>query len=185
VATVAVQQAMYAELLWPALERALADAQAGDGAGLLDLYDAYTRRNADGTWSDLLEAFQVISCNDVDERLTVEEADAFAATLHEVAPRLIPTDLGGDYFCTFFPAPAEPRVAITGAGAGPIVVIGTTGDPATPLLSTEAMAATLEQGVLVVVEANDHGGYLASRCARDLVDRYLVDLDAPADGARC
>jgi pimeloyl-ACP methyl ester carboxylesterase len=185
VGTVAVQQAMYAELLWPALERALADAQAGDGAGLLDLYDAYTRRNEDGTWSDLLEAFQVISCNDVVERQSVEESDAFAATLHEVAPRLIPEGLSGDYFCTFFPVPAAPRVAITGAGAGPIVVIGTTGDPATPLLSTEAMAATLEGGVLVVVEANDHGGYLASRCARDLVDAYLVDLEAPADGSRC
>jgi hypothetical protein len=185
VATVAVQSAMYAELLWPALERALADAQNGDGAGLLDLYDAYTRRNSDGTWSDLLEAFQVISCADTVARQSVEESDAFAATLHDVAPRLIPPGIGGDYFCTFFPEATEPRAAITGAGAGPIVVIGATGDPATPLIGTEAMAATLEGGVLVVVEANDHGGYLASRCARDLVDRYLVDLEPPPDGTRC
>ena len=76
VAVLAVAQAMYTESYWPALERALEDAAAGDGAGLLRLHDAYYQRRADGTYGNLIEAFQAINCADDEERPTVEEADA-------------------------------------------------------------------------------------------------------------
>ena len=38
-----VAEAMYSQTSWPDLEQALADAQDGDGSGLLDLYDQYYR----------------------------------------------------------------------------------------------------------------------------------------------
>ena len=60
---------------------------------------------------------------DTAERLTVEEDDATAPQFNEVAPRFAPGTTGG-YFCTFFPESTDPRVEITGAGAGPIVVCG-------------------------------------------------------------
>ena len=76
-------------------------------------------------------------------------------------------------------------MVITGAGAGPIVVIGTTGDPATPLSSTENMAKALEDGVLVVVVADQHTGYGVNSCVNDAVDQYLTDLVVPQNGLRC
>ena len=185
VATLATYQAMYADTYWPALERALASAQFGDGAGLLELHDGYYRRHRDGTYPNFLEAFQVISCADVAERFTIDEADAQVPALHEAAPTLIPADSTGSYFCTFFPPAGDPRIEITGQGAGPIVVIGTTGDPATPLESTAALAETLEDGRLVVVDADQHLGYGANACINELVNRYLVDLEAPDDGTEC
>jgi pimeloyl-ACP methyl ester carboxylesterase len=185
VATVAVLQAMYSESYWPALERSLAAAQAGDGGGLLALNDAYYRRAADGTYGNELEAFQVISCADTDERPTVDEVDAEAELYHEVAPRLVPEGSAGGYFCTFFPPASHPRVDITGAGAGPIVVIGTTGDPATPFESTVRMSDTLADGRLVIVEADEHTGYGENRCVVDVVNGYLIDLEPPADGTEC
>ena len=103
----------------------------------------------------------------------------------EVAPRLVPEGASGQYFCTFFPAAQDPRIEITGEGAGPIVVIGTTGDPATPLSSTEAMAAALDDGRLVVVEADQHTGYGVNRCVDDLVNDYLINLKAPNSGVEC
>ena len=133
-------QAMYLRELVARLSEALADAQNGDGEGLLALYDAYYQRSEDGTWGNELEAFQSISCMDQSERPTVEQSDADALLINEAAPRVSPNTTG-DYFCTFYPESIDPRVEITGAGAGPIVVIGTTGDPATPLESTRAMAA--------------------------------------------
>ena len=133
VATVATIQAMYTENLWQQLERALADAIDGDGSGLMRLNDQYYQRQPDGTYGNELEAFQTISCADTADRQTVEEADAEAPLYHEVAPLLIPEGSTGSYFCTFFPRALDPRADVTGVGAGPIVVIGTTGDPATPV----------------------------------------------------
>jgi pimeloyl-ACP methyl ester carboxylesterase len=185
VGTNGVVQAMYSEAYWPALERALADAAAGDGAGLLALHDSYFQRQSDGTYGNELEAFQAITCADSDERLSVAEEDALAPEFTAAAPRLAPPGISGSYFCTFFPPALDPRVEITGAGAGPIVVIGTTGDPATPLDSTRRMAEALEDGRLVIVEADQHTGYNVNRCINELVNDYLIDLVAPATGTEC
>ena len=162
----------------------MADAQDGDGEGLLALYDAYYQRSEDGTWGNELEAFQSISCMDQSERPTVEQSDADALLINEAAPRASPNTTG-DYFCTFYPESIDPRVEITGAGAGPIVVIGTTGDPATPLESTRAMAAALEDGRLIIVTADQHTGYGVNDCVSDLVDNYLVDLEVPPAESQC
>ena len=184
VATTAVVQAMYADRYWPALEQALDDAAGGDGAGLLQLSDTYYQRRIDGTYSNLIESFQAISCMDDVERPTVEEADADAEQLVGVATRLFPYTTGS-YSCTFYPPSPDPRVEITGIGAGPIVVIGTTGDPSTPLESSRAMADALEDGRFVIVVANQHTGYGANSCVNELVEDYLVNLVAPADETTC
>jgi len=185
VAVSAVIRAMYSESLWPQMAQALADAQANDGSGLLALYDSYYQRLPDGTYDNSLEAFQVISCADTPERLTVEEEDADAYLYVEAAPRLYGDSEGGSYFCTFFPPSVDPRATITGAGAGPILVVGTTGDPATPLASSRNMAKALEEGVLLVVDADQHTGYDVNDCSTGTVDAYLIDLDVPADGTEC
>jgi pimeloyl-ACP methyl ester carboxylesterase len=181
----AVVQAMYGTAYWDQLEQALADAEDGDGAGLLDLWDSYYQRGFDGTWGNELEAFQSISCMDTDERPTVAEEDEFAAELTEVAPRLAPEGSIGSYFCTFFPPSADPRVDLTAAGAPPILVVGTTGDPATPLKGARVMADTLENGVLLVVDADEHTGYSVNDCSRSTIERYLTDLEVPVDESEC
>lgn len=183
VALQAVAQAMYSDTTWPELSQALADAVQGDGAGLLTLYDSYYQYDGSG-WDNSLEAFQTISCMDTEERLTVEEDDATAPQFNEVAPRFAPGTTGS-YFCTFFPGSSDPRADISGAGAGPIVVCGTTGDSATPLQSTRNMAAALEDGRLIVVDADQHTCFGASACADEIIDNYLVDLEVPPKETDC
>lgn len=185
VATTGVIQAMYSESYWPVLEESLAAAASGDGSGLLEFADSYYQRAPDGTYGNELEAFQAISCADTTERKTVEETDAENELFSEVAPRLVPEGAAGGYFCTFFPPATDPRVDIDAAGAGPIVVIGTTGDPATPFDSTVRMSNRLEDGRLVVVEADRHTGYGVNRCVVEVVNRYLIDLEAPDDETEC
>lgn len=185
VATTGVIQAMYNERSWPALERALADAAAGDGSGLLALRDGYFRRDPqDGSYSDLLESFQAIVCADEPERLDFADADARAQELIGVAPRLFPSTTAS-YTCDFFPPSADPRIEITGERAGPIVVIGTTGDPSTPLDSSAAMADALEEGILVTVEANRHTAYRSGACINDVVHQYLIWLETPPADTVC
>lgn len=178
-ALTAVAYSMYDESLWRQLARALDSARYGDGELLLQLYDSYYQRRDDGMYDNSLEAFQTIVCMDAAERPTVAEEDAAAAEIRSAAPRFSPGTVGS-YFCTFFPETAEPRIDIGTAARLPILVIGTTGDPATPLSSTRAMADALYDGRLVVVEADQHTGYGVNQCSIDVVDRYLLD---PIDGA--
>ena len=183
-ALTAVAQAMYSSSYWDTLARALSDAQDQDGAGLLDLFDDYFRRRPDGSYGNELEAFINILCADDPERMTIEQADANTARFNEAAPRFSPGTVG-DYTCVFWPPALDPRVEITGRGAGPIVVVGTTGDSATPLEGTRNMARVLEDGRLVVVTAEQHTGYISDACAQKLVDTYLVDLEVPAEETDC
>ena len=180
----AVALAMYDSASWPVLSEALSSAEGGDGGGLLFLYDTYFERKSDGTWSNLLEAFEVISCMDSPLRTTIEQDDADTASIATVAPRFAPATVGS-YDCVWLPVPEDPRVPITAAGAGPIVVIGTTGDPATPLDSTIAMADALEDGRLVVVDADRHTGYGVNDCVDDIVHEYLLDLEVPPARTDC
>lgn len=186
VAVTGVAEAMYDDSTWPELADALAAAQKGDGAGLMKLYDEYNFIKADGTYENVIEAFQVISCMDTTERPSVAQSDAEVPAEQAAAPRINKRSVG-DYFCTFFPPPRDPEMTITGAGAGPIVVVGTTGDPATPLAGAQKMADSLEGGRLVTVVGNQHTGYGVNECSTRTVDDYLVDPAGhfPAEGLRC
>jgi hypothetical protein len=65
-------------------------------------------------------------------------------------------------------------------------VIGTTGDPATPYESAEALASQLESGVLLTREGDGHTAYLSGNtCIQRAVDKYLVDGTVPKKGTRC
>ncbi|MFM8554126.1 MAG: alpha/beta hydrolase [Acidimicrobiales bacterium] len=169
----AVAQAMYTSAQWPELEQALADIQQGNGQGILDLYDEYYQRNPDGSYGNELEAFTAISCLDDPGPKTIEETDSYLARFVKVAPRFGEYFVSG-YTCIYWPAKPDPRNAITGEGAGPIVVVGTTGDSATPLASSRKMAETLEDGRLIVVDAQRHTGYGANDCVTGAVDQFLV-----------
>ena len=180
----AVAQAMYSDYYWPQLSEALNAAQLGDGKGILQLYDDYYQRKADGTYGNELESFLAISCLDDPGATSTEEVDSHIEEFIAAAPRL-----GGNfaygYSCALWPVKQASKVTITGKGAGPIVVVGTTGDPATPLDSTRKMALGLEQGILIVVDANQHTGYGANNCVVKAVDDYLIKLIVPANETTC
>jgi pimeloyl-ACP methyl ester carboxylesterase len=180
----AVAQAMYSDYYWPQLSEALSEAQNGDGKGILQLYDDYYQRKDDGTYGNELEAFLAISCLDDPGASSIEDVDSHIEDFIAAAPRL-----GGNfaygYSCALWPVKQAAKVSITGKGAGPIVVVGTTGDPATPLDSTRKMALGLEKGILIVVDANQHTGYGANNCVVKAVDDYLIKLIVPANETTC
>lgn len=183
VAINAVAEVLYSEDRWPALTRALAAAEKGDGAGLLSLYDSYTRRNSPGE-NHLFDAFITITCLDNPGPTDAAGIDAFLAKAAAAAPRLGKYLTSPSNVCPKL-GPKHARFSITGKGAGKILVVGTTGDPATPYNGTVTMAKTLEEGVLLTVKANQHTGYGANKCAGDAVDNVLVKLIFPPEGKIC
>ena len=180
----AIAQAMYTDALWPQLAAGLAEAANGDGSGLLALYDEYYQRQPNGTYGNELEAFIAISCLDDPGPVGIEAADAVVPQFERAARRFGPSFAYG-YSCALWPVPQATKVTITGVGAGPVVVVGTTGDAATPLSSSRKAAAALERGILLVVDADRHTGYGENQCIVDLVDGYLIDLEVPKAETVC
>jgi pimeloyl-ACP methyl ester carboxylesterase len=183
VLTTAVAQALYSEARWPVLAKALADAAKGNGKGLLALYDMYYQRGST-TNQNVIEAFEAISCLDDGGPRGVQSVDDSVATFVAAAPRF-GSDFAHGYVCALWPVPAVAPIRVTGKGAGPIVVVGTTGDPATPFAGTKNMAAALEDGHLVTVDARQHTGYGVNACVDKAVDDYLTLLVVPAVGLVC
>jgi hypothetical protein len=89
--------------------------------------------------------------------------------------------------CSDWPVDAPSRQPVLDApGAAPILVVGTSRDPATPLVWAEALAAQLESGVLVRRDGDGHTGYLAgNECVDETVEAYLVAGEVPEDTVDC
>ena len=180
VAYEAIISTLYRKDFWPDLTSALAAAELGDGQELLGLYESHVSYG--GRAPHLYDAFLAIGCLDDPGSTDPAAIDALNVEMKAKAPRL--GVLATSYQCVYWPYRADP-FTVTGAGAGPIVVLGTTGDAFTPLEASKGMAETLEHGVLVTVDADTHTGYNENDCATQTVDRYLTELVVPIPGIVC
>jgi len=179
-----VVDALYSRDDWSVLADAIATASGGDGTKLLALADAGNFRSADGTYGQINYSFPAVRCLDSRD-VSVAKAQREAERVKKKAPVLGPL-AGADLVCPLWsvaPAPKEPK--ITGEGAAPILVLGTTGDPATPYENAVGMASQLESGLLVTLEGEGHTAYDQSDCVSGIVRAYLVQGTTPDDGVRC
>jgi pimeloyl-ACP methyl ester carboxylesterase len=184
VAIYAVVSGLYVREYWPVVTRALAAAEKGDGGPLLQLYDTYIERQSDGTWTNSFEDLIAINCLDDPGPKDPSFPDSYAKDLEALSPHFGAWE-AYSYNCIFWPVPQKTPLKLTAAGAGPIVVVGTTGDPITPIESTKAMADALEQATLITVDANQHTGYGTNACVVKAVDDYLIAVTVPAKGLEC
>ena len=189
VALVGVQEALYSRASgWPFLTHALGEAKAGDGAGLLLLADLYNERLKDGSYSNFLEAYFAIDCLDQPFPRGIAGYEALLPKIVAAAPRMwSSTAAGTNLPCAFWPVPAKGHPApISAAGSAPIVVVGTTNDPATPYKWAQSLAAQFESGVLLTRVGEGHTAYRkASSCIDDALDKYVVTLVPPPRNTIC
>ncbi|CAL9576127.1 Carboxylesterase A [Streptomyces sp. enrichment culture] len=188
-ATSGIAQALYSQDFWEFLTDGLAEAYDGDGTILMVLSDSMNGRNQDGEYSNLVAANVSINCADDKPRYGTGDVErrlpAFRAA----------SELFGDYLawgligCTDWAVPgAADRPEVSAPGAAPILVIGNTGDPATPYEGARRMAQALGEGVGVELtyEGQGHGAYgSGNKCVRDAVHGYLLDGKVPKDGTVC
>lgn len=184
----AVSAALYQPARWPDLADALAlAATKGDGAALLDLCDGYTGRNGDGTFDNGLEVYYAVTSIDTTTSRDIDSVAALAASVKEKAPRI------GAYLpYSILPSalwPAEPWRAsgpVTAPGAPPILVVGSTRDPATPYVWSRALSEQLPGGVLLTRDGDGHTAFLhGNDCIDAAVIDYLVNLKPPPAGTLC
>lgn len=180
---------LYDDASWQYLTVALTEAiRDNTGSTLLQLANFYLDRTADGEYqSNSMIAFSAINC--LDYPTVTRSYDEMVALAEEVAAQA-PT-FGREFAmgigCEAWPfRSTADREPIAAPGALPILVVGTTGDPATPYEWSVALADQLESGVLITYEGEGHTAYgRANDCVHDAVDAYLVDGTVPPDGLTC
>ena len=180
---------LYNQDNWTYLDQGLQAALDGDGTVLQLLSDSYTSRSpvGNGYTDNSFEAFPAISCLDDPASIPAADVPDEFPAFEKVSPTF------GDFFawglagCDGIRVEAsEPSPTITAEGAAPIVVIGTTRDPATPYEEAVALADQLDSGVLVSRDGDGHTGYnKGNACVDDAVEGYLIDGDVPDDGLEC
>jgi pimeloyl-ACP methyl ester carboxylesterase len=187
-ASTGTSEAMYTESYRGALMKGLKELSQGTGTTLMQLADAYYDRDSSGHYSSLIDAFSAISCLD-NTRQDPAEAAADDAKYFAAAPFMDPgfTPLPTKGLCDYWPAeptmkPHTPNVP----GLPTVLVISTTGDPATPYQAGVDLAKDLKAGLLTV-QGNRHTAYLGAgiACADKAGNSYLIELTVPAAGAKC
>lgn len=188
-ATNGIAQALYSKELWPLLEQGLDEADGGQGALLLALSDALNGRDQQGNYSNIGAANTAINCADSKERYTLEQTKAKLPDFRAASP------VFGDFLgwammsCTDWPvAGAWNTPDVSAPGSAPILVIGNTGDPATPYEGARKMAERLGRGVGVELtyKGEGHGAYNSGdKCVQQAVNAYLLDGKVPGAGTVC
>jgi pimeloyl-ACP methyl ester carboxylesterase len=188
-ANTGVGQALYLSSFWETLSTALLDLSKGDGAALMTLADLYDGRDANGHYSNTLDAFQSIQCIDGSRTIDPAQADQIAAKLAAAAPWQVTGDppRGTNDPCVYWPVPpaGTPHAPVVD-GLPKVLVISTTGDPATPYEAGVKLADELG-AALLTVEGTNHTAYLGigNSCVDDIGNKYFIDLTLPDDGTTC
>lgn len=164
---------------WQELGPALAEAQAGRGAPLVALAGNYY--NFGG-----YAPYAAVVCTDAERPEGNEAYAAFADRAREVSPRFGGSVANEMLPCATWPAPSvglEAPISVTG---GPhVLVIGNTGDAATPIENAQRVAERLDPSTLITVESDGHTAYTQNACVDAVVDAYLLDLTVPESDLRC
>ncbi len=179
---------LYKKDYWTLLRAALTAADHGDGTALQTLADAYASRSTNGTYSDNSnDAIYAVNCLDRAQpgglAQIEKDADSFAVS----APTWGRLLAWGSLPCVYWPVkPTDEPHRISAPGSGPILVVGTTRDPATPYQWAVGLAGQLSDGHLLTYDGDGHTAYrLGSHCVDTVVDSYLLKGSVPADGKRC
>ena len=183
---------MYQTQAWPSLTLGLSQAMGKegkpDGSALLKLADLVSSRESDGTYSNNgAEALMAVNCLDYPVQGDNASWEKNAKAIKETSPTFGSQLLYPDAYCQGWGhTSSRKREKITASGAAPILVVGTTGDPATPYAWAQALAEQLESGQLLIWEGDGHTAYGRSNdCVKKAVDTYLLNGTMPDKGLTC
>lgn len=180
----AIDAALYDKGSWPYLTRALTEIFRGTTTTTLLLADSYVDRGPKGYTDNLFEAIYAVDCLD----RPVETDPAVLARQGRQLDAADPlraadnTNDLGDAACANWPVkPTGKPHRVSAPGSPPILVLGTTGDPATPYAWAQSLARQLPQGVLLTLRGEGHTAYRNHvGCIDRRVDAYFVRGTVPA-----
>ncbi|MFE6338689.1 alpha/beta hydrolase [Streptomyces sp. NPDC057798] len=188
-ATNGIAQALYSQDFWEYLTEGLQQAYDGDGRILMLLSDSMNGRNENGEYSNITAANVSINCADDKPRYTPEYVRSKLPEFRAASALFGDFLAWGMVSCTDWAvAGAADHPDVSAPGSAPILVVGNTGDPATPYEGARKMVRALGAGVGVELtyKGQGHGAYDSeNRCVQSAVNGYLLDGKVPATGTVC
>ena len=179
---------LYVRSYWPQLTAGLRQAmQQGSGSKLLSLADQYTSRGPNGYLDNSLEALYDVNCLDHDDAIPTAQVPSHFKEFLKASPTFGRAFAYSLSTCASWPIhTGKVSHALHAKGAPPIVVIGTTRDPATPVEWARALARQLDSGVLITRNGDGHTGFhQGNPCVDNAVQGYLVHGTVPRNGLAC
>lgn len=183
---------LYSPSEWSYLVALFNDVENGSARDAFILADAYNDRNQDGTYQDNeTEAFNAINCLDYPSDPDVATMRSEAAAMEKAAPVFGRLMSYGGTACYDWPyKPTRTAGPLPADGSAPIIVVGTTGDPATPYAMAQHVASILQNGHLVTYHGNGHTAYnkdhsAADECVNNAVDNFFVHGTVPKSDPEC
>ncbi|MEU1188826.1 alpha/beta fold hydrolase [Streptomyces sp. NPDC005859] len=188
-ATNGIAQALYSKDFWEYLTEGLEQAYAGDGKILMLLSDLLNGRNENGEYSNITAANISINCADDKPRYSTAQVQRRLPEFRAASSVFGDFLAWGMVGCTDWPVPgAADHPDVSAPGSAPILVVGNTGDPATPYEGARKMVDALGPGVGVELtyKGQGHGAYGSkNKCVRTAVNGYLLNGKVPAEGTVC
>ncbi|MGV9624800.1 alpha/beta hydrolase [Streptomyces tendae] len=193
----AISGALYRQDYWPALRVGLEAAADDNGEVLHDLAEALGQHGRGGGTDDDTpteesnedDAFRAITCDDSSNRYTVADVESRLPDFLEASPLFGPGLAWSALSCDGWPVPGAARhPEVSAPGAPPVLLVGNTGDPATPYEGAARMAQRLGEkvGVELTYEGEGHGAYdSGNTCVQDTVNAYLLNGTLPKPGTVC
>ncbi len=177
---------------WPKLRNAFREGQQGYGDTFLDLADQYTGRSSDGSYmSNELDSGAIIDCLDWPDTRSVEKTKADAKRFTDAAPVFGPYLAYTNISCKYLTPPTKDKLTrstnkITSITTAPVIVIGTTRDPATPYEWSVGLHQIFKNSKLISLDADGHTGQgRGSACVDEAVDTYLLQGKTPNKNLTC
>jgi hypothetical protein len=142
-------------------------------------------RDSNGNYSNLFDANAAVNCSDDNSGVTVEQIRQLQSQWRTKYPLFGGPLAVGMLMCAQWNVKRDPYPTGAAAGSPPIVVVGTTGDPATPYEQTAKLAEMLGNGVVLTWQGEGHTAYPRTRCIANAVDGYLLRLTVPQANTTC
>lgn len=188
-----VAMSLYSQDYWHYLTDLFNGLKLGDADPTFFLADIYNDRDKSGAYaSNSVEVYEATTCVDndftADSKTTLERLDEIASAAPTIGEYIALDDYAVlDVTCNSWPYPAADAPTVYDAkGAAPILVIGTSNDPATPYAWAKSLANQLDSGVLISVEGEGHTAYNGDNaCVDNVVDQYFLDGTVPATDPQC
>jgi pimeloyl-ACP methyl ester carboxylesterase len=173
---------------WPELSAALTQALTkADGSKLLALADSYDQRLPNGHFaSNQNDISQITSCLDFPDPRTIDQIQSDAVKYAQIAPVFGPYLAYAGLACHYWAVPPVQPPVLTNLKSAPLLVIGTTRDPATPYAWAQALNKDLVNSTLITLNGDGHtGANRGSACVDDAVNNYLMTGQPPATNLYC